>query len=685
MRADTTDPGVPDIRPARTGPHPHRHPLRAAALLGLAIAVVVPVASPAGAAPSTAGAGTWVAVTASASGELSVEPIEASSYRDLFAEVATLERRGDVLALEPDGPVISLGSAAAEPLRPEQWSLDMVPFEASWSTATGSGVVVAVVDSGVDAAHPDLAGAVLPGWDAINDSPGGTSDPVGHGTHVAGIIAARVGNRAGIGGAAPGVQILPVRVLGANGSGLLSDVVQGIDWAVDHGADVINLSLGGTGGGSVYRSVIDNARRRGVVVVTAAGNEAQRGNPVLYPGADPGVIAVGSLQPSGERAPSSTWGPWLDLAAPGVAIVAPCPDQAVTCAQARASDPSLPSGYARLSGTSMASPHVAAAAALLLSARPDLTPDEVQNLLQTTADDLGPAGTDPEYGAGLVDPLEAITWLRSAPTPVVNPAPTPSDPDAGANGYWVVGADGRVEAFGSAPDLGGTAAPGALNSLTAPIVAAAATPTGQGYWLAGADGGVFAFGDAAFLGSMGGQRINSPIVGLAATPTGRGYWLLGGDGGVFRFGDARFFGSTGGLALREPVVDMTPTPGGAGYWLVARDGGVFTFGDAAFFGSTGGLQLSRPVTSLTASGSGGYWLVGADGGIFSFGDAAFHGSLPGLGLPGLPEGRRIRATDGGSGYYILGADGTVFAFGTAARLGSAIGLHAADLLVVGAS
>jgi hypothetical protein len=130
---------------------------------------------------------------------------------------------------------------------------------------------------------------------------------------------------------------------------------------------------------------------------------------------------------------------------------------------------------------------------------------------------------------------------------------------------------------------------------------------------------------------------------------------------------------------------MTPTPGGAGYWLVARDGGVFTFGDAAFFGSTGGLQLSRPVTSLTAAGDGGYWLVGADGGIFSFGDAAFHGSLPGLGRSGLPEGRRIRATDGGSGYYILGADGTVFAFGTAAPLGSAIGLHAADLLVVGAS
>jgi type VII secretion-associated serine protease mycosin len=675
MRAGTSDPGAPAFRRARSLPRPHRHCLRAG-ILGLAVAVLGPVASPApaGAATRAAGAGTYVAVTADASGDLSVERIGASSYQDLAAEVADLG--GDLLALEPDGPVTMLGSAALEPLRPAQWSLDMVPFEASWSTADGSGVTVAVVDSGVDAAHEDLAGAVLPGWDATTHTPGGATDPLGHGTHVAGIIAARVGNRAGIGGAAPGVRILPVRVLGAGGKGSLSDVVEGIDWAVDHGADVINLSLGGSGGGSVYRSVLDNARQRGVVVVAAAGNEAQNGNPVMYPGADPDVIAVASLQPAGLRAASSTWGPWVDLAAPGVAIVAPCPDPASMCAGARSYDPSLPPGYARLSGTSMASPHVAAAAALLLSTRPDLTPAEVQALLQNTADDLGAPGTDPEYGAGLVDPLEALGRVRPAQSPA--PAPAPAD-GAPGDGYWVVGADGRVEAFGSAPDLGGISA--AAND----IVAAAATPTGKGYWLAGADGAVSTFGDAAFFGSMQGQRLNSPIVGLAATPSGRGYWLLGADGGIFSFGDATFFGSTGGIKLNRPVVDMAPTPGGKGYWLVATDGGVFAFGDAAFFGSTGDLRLNRPVTSLTATAGGGYWLVGADGGIFAFGDAAYHGSLPGLGLPGLPDGRRIRATAGGAGYYILGADGTVYAFGAAPPFGSATGLNAVDLLVVPAS
>ncbi|HEY3240295.1 MAG TPA: S8 family serine peptidase, partial [Acidimicrobiia bacterium] len=603
MRADITDPGSAALPPAYLALRRTRNLFRAG-VLGLAAAVLVPVASPARAEAATAaaGAGTYVAVTADGSGNLSIERIEASSYRDLSADVTKLERKGDLLALEADQPVTMLGSATLEPLRSTQWNLDMVAFEASWSTATGSGVTVAVVDSGVDAAAEDLAGAVLPGWDVTTHTPGGTTDPVGHGTHVAGIIAARAGNRVGIAGAAPGVRILPVRVLGASGKGSLSDVAEGIDWAVDHGADVINLSLGGPGGSSVYRSLLDNARRRGVVVAAAAGNEAQNGNPVIYPGADPDVIAVASLQPTGLRAASSTSGPWVDLSAPGASIVAPCPDAASTCALARSYDPWLPSGYARLSGTSMASPHVAAAAALLLSARPDLSPAEVQALLQATADDLGAPGTDPEYGAGLVDPLEALGRVRPAPAPAPVGTPAPSAGAPGA-GYWVVGADGRVEAFGSAPDLGG------ISSPASPVMAAAATPTGKGYWLAGANGSVVAFGDAVLFGSVEDRRLNSPIVGLAATPSGQGYWLLGADGGVFTFGDATFFGSTGGIKLNRPVVDITPTPGGTGYWLVATDGGVFAFGDAAFFGSTGGVRLSRPVTSLTATAGGGYWLV----------------------------------------------------------------------------
>ncbi|MGH8993464.1 MAG: S8 family serine peptidase [Acidimicrobiia bacterium] len=615
------------------------------------------------------GAGTYVAVTRDGSGQVQVERFGAGSSRQLSAEIASLDVTGDVLAVERDRTVSVLGSIGPDPVRAEQWPLDRVAYEATWPAGDGRGVVVAVVDSGVDAGHEDLAGAVLPGWDAITDSPGGGVDPVGHGTHVAGIIAARAGNGRGTRGAAPGALILPVRVLRPTGSGSLSDVVEGIVWAVDHGADIINLSLGGEGGGPTYRSVLAYARERGVVVVAAAGNSAEKGNPVMYPGADPDVITVASVDPADVRAPSSGVGPWVDIAAPGVMVAAPCPVPATMCPRS-----SLPAGYAYLSGTSTATPHVSAAAALLLSARPDLSPAAVQSLLTGTADDLGPAGLDSEYGAGLVDPGEALGRLDATVPAPTTPVPAPGG-DAGTGGYWVIGGDGRVAPLGSAPELGGVSAP------TAPIVAAAATPTGGGYWLAGARGEVFAFGDAPVLGSLGGQGLNAAIVGMAATATGRGYWLLGADGGVFSFGDAAFLGSTGGLRLNRPVVDMAPTPSGHGYWLVATDGGVFSFGDAAFFGSTGGVRLNRPITSLAAAEGGGYWLVASDGGIFAFGAASFLGSLPGLGLPGLPEGRRIRTTATGDGYYILGADGGVFAFGAAPPHGSPGGLAAVDLLV----
>jgi hypothetical protein len=152
-----------------------------------------------------------------------------------------------VLSTEDDRPVSELG----DPLRPQQWALDQTSFELAWPTVSGSGVTVAVVDTGVLAAHEDLAGAVVAGTDLASDAhsvdPFGTGmvDPAGHGTHVAGIIGARVNNGRGIAGAAPNVKILPVRVLDAHGTGVASNVAEGIIWAADHGARVINLSLGG--------------------------------------------------------------------------------------------------------------------------------------------------------------------------------------------------------------------------------------------------------------------------------------------------------------------------------------------------------------------------------------------------------------------------------------------------------
>jgi Tol biopolymer transport system component len=243
--------------------------------------------------------------------------------------------------------------------------------------------------------------------------------------------------------------------------------------------------------------------------------------------------------------------------------------------------------------------------------------------------------------------------------------------------YWLVGADGGVFAYGSAPFLGST---GGLK-LAAPVLGMAATTTGRGYWLLAADGGVFSFGDAPFFGSMAATgKLKGAIVGITATPTGAGYWLVGTDGGVFSFGDARFFGSTGGLKLARPIVGMAATPTGNGYWLVAADGGVFAFGDATYFGSTGALKLVQPVVGMAATPSGGgYWLVAADGGIFSFGDATFAGSTGGHKLNRPILGMAPSPT--GAGYWMVAADGGVFSFGDAPFAGSAGGLHLARPVV----
>jgi type VII secretion-associated serine protease mycosin len=544
---------------------------------------------------------------------------------------------GDVVETrEVDSPVAALG--LPDPLRPQQWALDNVPYEETWSHTNGAGVIVAVVDTGVRADHEDLAGRVLPGHDFVGNGDGRT-DPDGHGTHVAGIIAANAGNDIGIAGAAPGVHILPVRVLDDHGSGSMSTVAAGIIWAANHGARVINLSLGGDVDSQGTRLAMEYANSKGAIVVAAAGNYGNQGDQPTYPGADPEAVAVAAVDAGLHHPGFSNTGAYVDLAAPGVGVLS-------TWSSAR-------NAYAYADGTSMATPYVSAAAALVIATNPALKPAQVAATLESTARDLGPAGPDGAFGHGLVNPLAAVI------------AATPKPPGFATKGtgYWVVGRDGSVGAYGKARFYGDR-----RGQRGAAVVAAARTRDGRGYWLASADGSIHTFGDARYYGSMGGRHLSAPIVGMSATPTGRGYLLLGADGGIFTFGDAHFRGSTGGMRLHAPALDMTMTASGKGYFLVAGDGGVFTFGDARFRGSTGGLRLSSPVASMTA-GRTGYWLVARDGGIFAFG-VPFVGSLPGLGVQALPQGVRIRALPDGRGYYILGMNGAVYTFGTARFFGS---------------
>jgi hypothetical protein len=225
-----------------------------------------------------------------------------------------------------------------------------------------------------------------------------------------------------------------------------------------------------------------------------------------------------------------------------------------------------------------------------------------------------------------------------------------ADPNGG---YWTVSWLGAVSGHGGAPTFGSPALSGI--TLTKPIVAMAATPDGQGYWLVGSDGGVFAYGDATFYGSTGAIHLNEPIVGMAATADGLGYWLVASDGGIFTYGDANFLGSTGAMHLNQPIVGMAPTPDGLGYWLVASDGGIFTYGDANFFGSTGAIRLNEPIVGMAPTPDGqGYWLVASDGGIFTFGDAPFDGSLGASSVSVLG----IVVIPANTGYVLVAADGT---------------------------
>lgn len=340
-------------------------------------------------------------------------------------------RMPGLLRSEADAPIFVLDDGP-DVLLPQQYALTTTATLPAWNTATGAGVVVAVIDTGVDVAHPDLAEQLwtnpselangvdddgngfvddLHGWAFWGEtSDNNIGDAWGHGTHVAGIVAARRGNAEGIAGIAPAARLMVLKVLGtpADGDGSESDVAQAVLYAVNEGAQVINISLGGEADTEVLRQAVAYATSQGVVVVAAAGNS---NSAVLYPAAYPSVIAVASLNSSDQRANSSSYGPQMSVSAPGVGIWSAALSAGVSC---RSNGIYAQQGYYALcSGTSMAAPHVAGASALIRQQRPTLSPFCTRLLLERTADDLRTPGYDIFTGWGRINVARAL----AAPDP----------------------------------------------------------------------------------------------------------------------------------------------------------------------------------------------------------------------------------------------------------------------------
>ncbi len=343
------------------------------------------------------------------SGLVLVAPQPGQSVDDV---IASLRTRGDVEFAEPDHVV----SIALTPTDPQyatyQWSLPQIGLPTAWNTTTGSAsVIVAVVDTGVDATHPDLAGKVTAGFNFVSNNTN-TADDHFHGTFVSSIIAMNTNNGQGGAGVCWACMIMPVKVLDSNGSGSTFNVAQGIDWAVAHGAKVINLSLGSSAPDSGLQTSIDNAWNAGVIVVAASGNS---GGAVMYPAAYPNAIAVGSNNSAGVKSTFSSFGPELDVMAPGEGVFgALC-----TCS-------TYTGGYGTGSGTSFSSPHVAGVVGLLISA--GITDkNQIRSRLTSTATDMDVAGFDNNTGWGRVNAAAAIA-APPTPTPTNTPAPPTATP-----------------------------------------------------------------------------------------------------------------------------------------------------------------------------------------------------------------------------------------------------------------
>ncbi|MBC6432986.1 peptidase S8 [Nostoc sp. HG1] len=277
----------------------------------------------------------------------------------------------------------------------KQWNLHKIGIEGAWSQTKGSGITVAVIDTGITKVRDLYETKFVKGYDFVNDREEGTDDN-GHGTHVAGTIAQATNNKYGVAGIAYEASLMPLKVLSSYGGGTVADIAEAIKFAADKGADVINMSLGGGGESKLMKEAIEYAHRKGVVIIAAAGNENANG--ASYPARYPYVIGVSAIGPDGERAPYSNFGAGVDISAPGGSEAGKILQETI--------DEKGEAVFLGFQGTSMASPHVAGVAALIKAAGIK-EPDEILKVLKQSARVIQDDGLN-YYGAGQLNAEAAV-------------------------------------------------------------------------------------------------------------------------------------------------------------------------------------------------------------------------------------------------------------------------------------
>ena len=341
--------------------------------------------------------------------------LQLAAGSDLDATIATLNRQPGVRHAERNA-LRTVMTVPNDPIYNQQWGMKKIGVEAGWDITTGAPVVIAIIDTGVSSSHPDLGGRVLPGFNALTGG-GNADDDEGHGTAMAGIAAASTNNGEGVAGMCWNCRILPVKVLNSRGQGSSASVVKGMYWAADNGARIISMSLGGDEATRAEEDVVNYIYSKGIPVFASSGNSGSDGNPVIYPAAFPHVIAVGASTPNDTVSGFSSYGNYVDLAAPGVGIW--------TTAWSNGQNT-----YGVGNGTSPACPFVSGLAALAVSLWPELTPDQLEQLLQGSAVDILDPGKDIYSGYGRIDALKtlqhaAARTIPGAPAPPPAPGPVP--------------------------------------------------------------------------------------------------------------------------------------------------------------------------------------------------------------------------------------------------------------------